>query len=40
VISGAARGDLIARDLVVEEFIPKPFNLDRLLDSVRRFAYG
>ena len=40
VISGAARGDLIARDLVVEEFIPKPFNLDRLLESVRRFAYG
>ena len=40
VISGAARGDLIARDLVVEEFIPKPFNLERLLESVRRFAYA
>jgi DNA-binding response OmpR family regulator len=40
VISGAARGDLIARDLVVEEFIPKPFNLERLLESVRRFAYS
>jgi len=40
VISGAARGDPIARDLVVDEFIGKPFDLDRLLQSVRRFAYG
>jgi DNA-binding response OmpR family regulator len=40
VISGAARDDPIARDLVVDEFVGKPFNLDRLLDSVRRFAYG
>jgi hypothetical protein len=39
VISGAARGDLIARDLVIDEFIGKPFELDRLLESVRRFAY-
>jgi DNA-binding response OmpR family regulator len=40
VISGAARADPIARDLVVDEFMGKPFNLDRLLESVRRFAYG
>lgn len=40
VISGAARADPIARDLVIDEFVGKPFNLDRLLDSVRRFAYG
>ena len=40
VISGAARDDPIARDLVVDEFVGKPFNLELLLDSVRRFAYG
>jgi two-component system nitrogen regulation response regulator NtrX len=40
IISGAARDDPIARDLVVEEFIGKPFDLERLLESVRRFAYG
>jgi CheY-like chemotaxis protein len=40
VISGAARGDPIARDLVVDEFLGKPFDLDRLLQSVRRYAYG
>jgi CheY-like chemotaxis protein len=39
VISGAARTEPIARDLVVDEFVGKPFNLDRLLDSVRKFAY-
>jgi CheY-like chemotaxis protein len=40
VISGAARGDPIARDLVVEEYFGKPFDLERLLQSVRRYAYG
>jgi len=40
VISGAARGDLIARDLVVDEFMGKPFDLELLLRAVRRFAYG
>ena len=40
VISGAARADPIARDLVVDEFVGKPFNLERLLESVRKFAYG
>jgi DNA-binding response OmpR family regulator len=40
VISGAARADPIARDLVVDEWFAKPFELERLLESVRRFAYG
>lgn len=40
VISGAARADPIARDLVVDEYVGKPFDLERLLESVRRFAYG
>ena len=40
VISGASRGDVIARDLVVDEFMGKPYNLERLLESVRKFAYG
>ncbi|HUG05545.1 MAG TPA: response regulator [Candidatus Limnocylindria bacterium] len=40
VISGAAREDPIARDLVVDEFVGKPFDLERLLESVRRFAYA
>jgi CheY-like chemotaxis protein len=40
VISGATRGDPITKDLVVDEFLGKPFDLERLLQSVRRFAYG
>jgi len=40
VISGAARGDLIARYLVVDDFMGKPFDLELLLRAVRRFAYG
>jgi DNA-binding response OmpR family regulator len=40
VISGAASAEPIARDLVVDEFVGKPFNLDRLLESVRKFAYS
>ncbi|SRR5258705_10002415 len=40
VISGAARGDPIARDLVVDEYMGKPFDLELLLRAVRRFAYG
>jgi CheY-like chemotaxis protein len=40
VISGAARGDPIAKDLVVDEWYGKPFDLERLLESVRRYAYG
>ena len=40
VISGAARADPIAKDLVVDDWFAKPFDLERLLASVRRFAYG
>lgn len=40
VISGAARADPIAKDLVVDEWYGKPFDLERLLESVRRFAYA
>lgn len=40
VISGAARADPIARDLVIDEFMGKPYDLERLLESVRKFAYG
>jgi len=40
VISGAARGDHIARDLVVDEFMGKPLDLELLLRLVRRHAYG
>ena len=40
VISGAARSDPIARNLVVDEWFGKPFDLERLLESVRRYAYG
>jgi DNA-binding response OmpR family regulator len=40
VISGAARGDPITKDLIVDEFVGKPFDLELLLRSVRRFAYG
>ena len=39
VISGAARSDPIARNLVVDEWFGKPFDLERLLESVRRYAY-
>ena len=40
VISGATKGDPITQDLVVEEFLGKPYDLERLLQSVRRYAYG
>ncbi len=40
VISGAARADPIAKDLIVDEWFGKPFDLERLLESVRRYAYG
>jgi CheY-like chemotaxis protein len=40
VISGAARAAPVAQDLVVDEFVGKPFDLERLLESVRRLAYG
>ena len=40
VISGATRLDPIARDIRVDEFVGKPFDIERLLGSVRRFAYA
>ena len=40
VISGATRLDPMARDLNADEFIGKPFDMERLLGSVRRFAYA
>ena len=40
VISGASRGDPIAKNLVVDEWFGKPFDLERLLESIRRYAYG
>jgi two-component system OmpR family response regulator len=40
VISGATRSDPMARDIRVDEFIGKPFDMEHLLQSVRRFAYA
>ena len=40
VISGATRLDPIARDLHADEFMGKPVDMERLLGSVRRFAYA
>jgi DNA-binding response OmpR family regulator len=40
VISGATRSDPMAKDIRVDEFIGKPFDMERLLGSVRRFAYA
>lgn len=39
VISGAARSEPITRNLVVDEFVGKPFDLEMLMRSVRRLAY-
>ena len=39
VISGAGRGEPITKNLVVDEFVGKPVDLDQLLRLVRRFAY-
>lgn len=40
VISGANKSEPIARNLVVDEFIGKPFDLESLLRAVRRLAYS
>jgi DNA-binding NtrC family response regulator len=40
VISGATRLDPMARDIRADEFIGKPVDMERLLGSVRRFAYA
>src|SRR6266436_4927372 len=39
VISGAARADPIARDLVIDEFVGKRFSHVTVADSVRPSAY-
>ena len=38
-ISGATRSDPMTQDLRVDEFIGKPFDIDHVVSSVRRFAY-
>ena len=40
VTSGAGRSDPVAKDLVVDEWFSKPLDLERLLDTIRRVAYG
>ena len=39
-ISGATRSDPMTQDLHVDEFIGKPFDIDHVVRSVRRFAYS
>jgi DNA-binding response OmpR family regulator len=39
VISGAGRGEPITKNLAVDEFVGKPFDLEQLLRTVRRLAY-
>jgi len=38
-ISGATHSDPMTQDLVVDQFIGKPFDVDYVVSSVRRFAY-
>jgi CheY-like chemotaxis protein len=38
-ISGATRSDPMTQDLRVDEFIGKPFDIDDVVRSVRKFAY-
>jgi CheY-like chemotaxis protein len=38
-ISGATHADPMTQGLRVDEFVGKPFDIERLLHSVRRFAY-
>ena len=38
-ISGATHSDPLTQDLLVDEFIGKPFDIDHVVRSVRRFAY-
>jgi CheY-like chemotaxis protein len=39
-ISGATRSDPMTQDLRVDEFIGKPFDIESVVRSVRRFAYS
>ena len=36
VVSGMSDGDVVARQLVADEFISKPFDVESLLDTVQR----
>jgi CheY-like chemotaxis protein len=38
-ISGATRSDPLTQGLRVDEFIGKPFDIENVVQSVRRFAY-
>ena len=38
-ISGATHSDPMTQGLRVDEFVGKPFDIERLMHSVRRFAY-
>jgi DNA-binding response OmpR family regulator len=38
-ISGATHSDPMTQGLVVDEFIGKPFDVDHVVRSVRRFVY-
>lgn len=38
-ISGATYSDPLTQDLHVDEFIGKPFDIDHVVQTVRRFAY-
>jgi CheY-like chemotaxis protein len=38
-ISGATHSDPLTHDLRVDDFIGKPFDIDNVVQSVRRFAY-
>lgn len=38
-ISGATHTDPMTQGLRVDEFVGKPFDIERLIHSVRRFAY-
>jgi DNA-binding response OmpR family regulator len=38
-ISGATHSDPMTHGLRVDEFVGKPFDIERLMHSVRRFAY-
>jgi response regulator of citrate/malate metabolism len=38
-ISGATHADPMTQGLRVDEFVGKPLDIERLMHSVRRFAY-
>ena len=38
-VSGATRSDPLTQGLLVDEFIGKPFDIEQVVSSVRKFAY-